>query len=604
MGRFLSFFSSFNRIFKILPLDLRLRTLALFLWMVLQGLCEIFFLLTLTYMGMSLTAHEALRSELVFRGLFALSPALEMWVNSPQRLLLLAGAIVILSSVLKSLVTWIVTARTALLSEDISINIAKEIMSRFLHMNYAWHLSGESASTFERMMWRNNITYMLTALLSVYSSILIVLFLFLSLVGQEPVLTTLIIGLVGFVGIALYKFMRTNVDKNAGKALESSQAETRALMCATNGIRDVLIYRQQSVFLDAIENGARVGRLPRAFNSMASSVPTWVLETTGFIVVILAIVYLLYVEHADIPRVSVALGLLMLTAWRVLPYCNRVVGYQVTIRALRPMAEAVVELLEQLRSTPSDPPPAPDPNFTFKESIRFNHVSFSYAGAQDCSLRDISFEIRQGQNVGLIGASGSGKSTLAGILSSLLPPSEGEICVDGEPMTPERAAAFAAMIGYVPQHPFLFAGTLAENVAFSEWGKPVDEEKVATACKKAAIDFYQEHPQGLNMPIGENGSGLSGGQAQRVSIARALYSNPRLIIFDEATSSLDQANEMNIQQTIEKLANDVTCVIIAHRLTTVQKCDCLIWLDHGQIVMQGETETVLAAYNVAQHGQQ
>lgn len=603
MGRFLSIFASFNRIYSILPFDLRLRTIALFFWMVLQGLCEIFFLLSLTYMGMSLTSHEALRSELVFKALFALSPSLGVWVDSPQRLLLVAGGIVIFTSVLKSLVTWLATARTALLSEDISISIAKEIMSRFLHMNYAWHLSAESATTFERMMWRNNITYMLAALLSVYSSVLIVLLLFLSLVGQEPVLTTLIIGVVGFVGIVLYRYMRANVDRNAGTALESSQAETRALMCATQGIRDVLIYRQQSVFLDAIENGAKKGRLPRAFNSMASSVPTWVLETTGFIVVILAIVFLLFIEKADLPRVSVALGLLMLTAWRVLPYCNRVVGYQVTIRALRPMAEAVVELLEQLRSTPSDPPPSPDPNFTFDQSIRFDHVSFRYPTAQNFSLHDISFEIRQGQNVGLIGASGSGKSTLAGILSSLLPPTEGEICVDGTAMNPERAAAFAAMIGYVPQHPFLFAGTLAENVAFSEWGKPVDTEKVATACKKAAIDFYQEHPQELSMPIGENGSGLSGGQAQRVSIARALYNNPRLIIFDEATSSLDQANEMNIQHTIEKLANDVTCVIIAHRLTTVQSCDSLIWLDRGRIVMQGDTETVLAAYNESQHGQ-
>lgn len=168
--------------------------------------------------------------------------------------------------------------------------------------------------------------------------------------------------------------------------------------------------------------------------------------------------------------------------------------------------------------------------------------------------------------------------------------------MDGRTLTPARAAAFARGIGYVPQNPFLFAGTLAENIAFSQWGKPWDEQRVREACALAAIDFADAHPAGLQRPVGENGVLLSGGQAQRVAIARALYARPQLLIFDEATSSLDQSNENSIRQTIDRLSGQITCVIIAHRLSTVRNCDSIVWLDKGRIVMQGTAEEVLTAY--------
>lgn len=589
-------FKDFNRIYKILCHKLRVRTILLFVWLALQSFLEVLFLICMTYMGTALTASDALRQEIIFQGIFAISPALDAWASEPRKLVLLAGAVVVVVSTLKSIVSWWATRTTCLLSEDISIDIGQEIMSRFLYRSYAWHLSSESASTFQRMMWRNNVSGMLSALLSMYACMLTVLVLFLSLVGQEPMLTTLVIGIVGGIGFVLYKFMRFNVDRQAQLAAHSSQEETRALMCATHGIRDVLIYRQQEVFQKAITNAAKSGRMPRMFNGIAATIPTWVLEAAGFLMVVVSIAYLVYGEQADIPRITAALALLMLTAWRVLPYCNRVVGYQVMVRGLRPMANAVLELLEQLRNIPSDPPPTPAKDFTFNDEIQFNNVSFQYMGTDKPSLHGLSFSIHKGEKIGIIGSSGAGKSTLVGVLSGLLPRTGGSISVDGKELTPARGAAFASMIGYVPQSPFLFAGTLAENVAFSEWGKPWDEKRVREACRKAAIDFVDSHPLGFKQPIGENGAGLSGGQAQRVSIARAMYNNPKLLIFDEATSALDQANEHNIRHTIDTLAGEITCVIIAHRLTTVETCDRIIWIEGGNIIGCGKKQNILSKY--------
>lgn len=586
----------FARIFRMLQRPLRLRAVVTFVLMFGQSLVELLFILVLTYMTLAVSDGEALRATPLFRGIFWAVPPLRPWSDDPRHLLLLAGGVLVLICGIKNLVNYLTARSIALLGEDISLFFGMEIMERFLHRDYAWHLSPESASMFQRMLWRGNVGTMLTQLLTLYACILTLFVLFFSLLGQEPVLTTLVIVTTGLLGIALYVVLRHSLDANATEVAKSSQEETHALMCASKGIREVLIYRRQSAFLAALRNAALRGRKPRTFMSIAPTLPTWILEGTGFAVVIVCIIYLVYVQNASINRITEALALLLLTAWRVLPYCNRVVSLQISIRSLRPMTYAVLDLLTDLRASSTMPSVGPAPNFSFTDRITLHDVGFQYATADGPSLRHITFTVKKGEKLGLIGPSGSGKSTLAGVLSGLLPPTSGSISVDGLPLTPERAAAFAMRIGYVAQMPFLFAGTLAENIAFSHWGEPWDEQAVRVACQQAAIDFVDDRPESLCQAIGENGAGLSGGQAQRVSIARALYPNPDILILDEATSALDQANENAIRHTIEHLAVNVTCILIAHRLTTVEECDRLIWLEHGRIVMDGTPEEVLPKY--------
>ena len=565
-----------------------------------QSLLELCFILTLTHMGLALTDGGTLRANPLYRALFFICPSLGTWAIEPRHLLLLAGGVVIVVCMIKNIINYFTARNIALLGEEISFSIGMEIMERFLYRNYAWHLSPRSATMFQGMLWRKNLGVMLTHLLMLYAYFLTVLILFLSLVGQEPVLSTFVIAFTGGVGIVLYRRIRSHVDDNAARAAAGTQEETRTLMCAAKGIREVLIYRQQPAFLQAMANTVRKGFGPRTFMNIAPTLPTWVLEAVGFTVVVVAIAYLVYVQDADANRITAALALLLLTAWRVLPLCNRLVSLQISIRGLRPMTNTVLNLLESLRSVPNPATPQLAEDFSFAHELVLCGVCFRYARSDTDSLHDVNITLHKGEKIGIIGPSGSGKSTLAGVLSGLLPLTSGHMLVDGHKLTPGRAAAFAMQIGYVPQAPFLFAGTLAENIAFSHWGYPWDEQRVREACRKAAIDFIDTHPDGLNQPIGENGTGLSGGQAQRVSIARAMYTNPKVLIFDEATSSLDQENENAIQKTIERLADSVTCVIIAHRLTTVECCDTLVWMDKGRVRMQGSPHEVLRAYRHSQ----
>lgn len=590
------FFPELWRILRLLDSRLKIRSGFVLLLILAQSLLELSFIVALTSMGMALTNSAGLRATVVYKGIFYFFPALDIWAEPPHNLLMLTGVIVVLVSITKNIVNYLTAQSIALLGEDISLSLGTEIMERFLYRDYAWHLSPESSSMFQCMMWRSNLGLMLTHLLSMYALLITIVVLFSSLVGQEPVLTTMIIGITGVIGAVLYGVVRKKVDKSATNVAKSDNEFTRALLCATKGVREVLIYRQQPAFLKSLVQAAFKGRGPRTFINIASTLPTWVLEVTGFVVVVLSTAFMVYVQHSSTERITTALALLILTSWRVLPFCNRIVSLQISVRGLRPMTNAVLELLEKLRQSPAQETFIPDPHFSFSESVSLDNVYFCYPTSDTNSLQDITLTIQKGDRVGLIGPSGAGKSTLAGVLSGLLPFNSGKMLVDGHDLTPEKAAAFAMQIGYVPQTPFLFAGTLAENIAFSTWGKPADTDRLRAACRQAAIDFVDTHPQGLEQPIGDNGAGLSGGQAQRVSIARAMYTRPSLIIFDEATSALDQANENAIQQTIDQLADNVTCLIIAHRLTTVEKCDLIVWMDNGRIVMQGPPADVLPAY--------
>ncbi len=590
------FADDFLRILPLLSKKLRIRAVVIFFYMLAQSLLELGFIMVLASMGLALTDSAGLRGTFIFQTIFSVFPYLDAWSTDPRRLLVLTGGIVITVCILKGIVSYIASRHTILLGEDISLDIGKEIMSRYLYRDYAWHLSEASSTMFQRMLWRTQLGSMLSFLLVMYSVIITVILLFISLVVQEPVLTTIVVTTTLVVAVICFRMIRSKVDLNAQTAANCNQLETKILLCATKGIREVLIYRQQESFLQALINATLRGRKPRTFNHIAPTAPTWLLEAVGFIAVVAAICFLVFYENASIERVSAALGLLVLTAWRVLPYCNRIIGLKISVRTLRPTAFAVVELLEQLRELPAEHLLEADPNFEFKNHILLNNISFKYPKATDDCLKNINMRIEKGEKIGLIGTSGGGKSTLAGLISGLLPPTAGNIHVDGVELTPERAIALAAKIGYVPQTPFLFDGTLAENIAFSEWGKPWDAARVRDACVKASIDFVNEKPRSLVRKIGENGAGLSGGQSQRVSIARALYTNPSIIIFDEATSALDQHNEKAIQDTINSLPDDITCIIIAHRLSTVEKCTKIVWIEDGEIIMEGPTQEVLSAY--------
>jgi ABC-type multidrug transport system fused ATPase/permease subunit len=229
----------------------------------------------------------------------------------------------------------------------------------------------------------------------------------------------------------------------------------------------------------------------------------------------------------------------------------------------------------------------PDPAQTLHGQITFDHVEFKYPSREEIVvLKDISFSIDTGQQVALVGPSGAGKSTMVSLLLKFYEPASGKIFFDNRDSRSFPVTALRSQMAIVMQDVFLFGGTIRENIAYGRPGAS-EEEIIDAAVQANAWDFIQTFPGKLDTIVGERGIQLSGGQRQRIAIARAVLKNPKILILDEATSSLDSESERLVQEALEKLMHCRTSVVIAHRLATVRNADKIIVLDDGKIVEQG-----------------
>jgi len=252
-------------------------------------------------------------------------------------------------------------------------------------------------------------------------------------------------------------------------------------------------------------------------------------------------------------------------------------------------AKRIFEILDHVSSVPEAAQPQPLP--PVKGHIRLHELGFRYGNR--AVIRQLSLDIAPGEMIGLVGHSGSGKSTLVNLICRFYDPSEGRIELDGVDIRQLALRDYRGQIGLVLQEPFLFFGTIADNIAY---GKPeaTREEIVAAARAAHAHEFILRMPQGYDSLVGERGQGLSGGERQRISIARALLINPRILIMDEATSAVDTETEKEIQRALDNLVRGRTTIAIAHRLSTLRKANRLVVMDKGEVVEQGGHEELLA----------
>ncbi|MEY4975198.1 MAG: hypothetical protein RIQ97_393, partial [Pseudomonadota bacterium] len=252
-------------------------------------------------------------------------------------------------------------------------------------------------------------------------------------------------------------------------------------------------------------------------------------------------------------------------------------------------AKRIFEILDHVSSVPEAAQPQPLP--PVKGQIRLHELGFRYGNR--AVIRQLSLDIAPGEMIGLVGHSGSGKSTLVNLICRFYDPSEGRIELDGVDIRQLALRDYRGQIGLVLQEPFLFFGTIADNIAY---GKPeaTREEIVAAARAAHAHEFILRMPQGYDSLVGERGQGLSGGERQRISIARALLINPRILIMDEATSAVDTETEKEIQRALDNLVRGRTTIAIAHRLSTLRKANRLVVMDKGEVVEQGGHEELLA----------
>lgn len=297
-------------------------------------------------------------------------------------------------------------------------------------------------------------------------------------------------------------------------------------------------------------------------NQTLIDMPRNLLETFGFIILIACVAYILY-RYENASAVLPIMSMYALALYKVLPSVNKILGYYNSMKIYSKSLEIVYD---ELKDTPQE---EGNDKITFQKEIALKNIDFSYLQDKPI-IQNFSLVVKKGEKIAFVGPSGSGKSTLVDIIAGFYQPSSGEIFIDGVKLTQENIKSWRKKIGYIPQQIYLFDGDVAENIAF---GSEYDEERIIQACKTAKIyDFLEEH-EGIRTKVGDGGIKLSGGQRQRIGIARAIYDNPEILVLDEATSALDNETEAQIMDEIYELSKDKTLLVIAHRLSTVERCD-------------------------------
>ena len=347
------------------------------------------------------------------------------------------------------------------------------------------------------------------------------------------------------------------------------------------GIRDVLIDGTQATYCNIYRNADLPLRNAQGNNSFIGMSPRYALEALGMLL-ISSLAFTLAKQPDGVAKAIPVLGALALGAQRLLPVLQLAYSSWSGIQGGQASLQDALELLDQPLPDYADQPPVkPIP---FKHQIDIKDLLFRYTPNTPYVLKNLHLTISKGSRIGFIGVTGSGKSTLLDIIMGLLQPTEGTLKIDEEPITTSNNRAWQAHIAHVPQAIFLADSTIEENIAFGLPKNNIDLNRVKKAAEQAQIaDIIETWPKKYKTYVGERGIRLSGGQRQRIGIARALYKQANVIIFDEATSALDNETEQAVMQSIESLGQDLTILIIAHRLTTLKNCTQIVELADGGI---------------------
>ena len=466
--------------------------------------------------------------------------------------------------------------------------LSLRLLRGYLAQPYAFFVERNSAQFNKTILSevQTAVNGVLAPALNVAARALVVVALFGLLIALDPVLALSAMVLLGGVYGALYLVVRKRQRRLGIERVRANEARYKVTGEAFGGIKDVKVLDRERAFLSRFAGPSWTYSKATASNQAIAQLPRYLLETIAFGGIVLIVVYYLRTGRG-IAQILPTISLYAFAGYRLMPELQFMFS---SFTGMRFNMAALDDLTEDLdRFVPEAAPTADRTGaLPMREGVHIRDVTFRYAGSERPALDAISIEVPRNHTIGLVGPSGSGKTTLVDLLLGLYVPESGGIYVDDVRLTDENVSAWRQQVGYVPQHIFLCDDTIANNVAFGVPPDEVDLDRVVQAARIAHLhDFIESLPEGYRTVVGERGVRLSGGQRQRIGIARALYHDPEVLIMDEATSALDGATENAVMDAIRDLAGQKTIVLIAHRLTTVEECDCIYLLDRGRVRSQG-----------------
>jgi len=494
------------------------------------------------------------------------------------------------TTVFRAITTWSILHFSTMRN----FTLSQRLFRGYLYQPYAWFLRRHSADLSKTVFSEVGQVIggaMMPALQFVAQITVVVLLLTLVIVVDPVLALTLVLVLGGVYGLVFWT-TRHYVDRIGTDRVKANRERFRVGAEAFGGIKDVKLLGLEASFLKRFEEPSRRFVRHQIGGQLVVQFPQYALQIMTVSGVLLIVQYQT-MSSGDVGKALPLIALYALAGYRLLPAVHKVYS---SLSSLR-FAQAALDVLhEDLLETAKGCPPAdisttsPDIKpITLTQSLILRHVSYSYPLASNRALADLNITIPARSTVGIVGRTGAGKTTAVDVILGLLDPDEGELIVDNTTITAQNKRAWQKSLGYVPQHIFLMDETVAANIAFGVPASEIDFEAVERAAKLANLHAFvsEELENGYQTIIGERGVRLSGGQRQRVGIARALYHDPDILIMDEATSALDNITERAVIEAVNNLGEQKTIIIIAHRLTTVRRCNLIFLLDQGRVIAQG-----------------
>jgi len=580
-------FELITKLWIYIPLGYKFKMMALFVVMTLSSFSEVLAIGSIfPFLGIFISPERMYSLSYV-------APFVKFFkITSPAEMLLpitlvFCGA-VIFSGMIRIYLVWLQYRIAFGLGAEISTNMFR----RSLYQPYLTHISRNSSDLISGITVKSAgvIFSAIYPLIIILSSFMTFVAVFGSLLFIHAPSALACIFSFGFIYLGIGGLAKSRL-KRDGQIVNAKSTElVKLIQEGLGGIRDVLIDGTQEVYVREYQASEFSLKRAMANIQILSIFPRYAIETIG-IVLVAVVAFFLNSDKQNTQDVIPILGALAIGAQRLLPIVQQAYSNWSAILSGRPIVKDAIALLEQ-----------PLPKFLdcgsqeveFSQQICLKNIYFSYPGGNGNILNNINLTIPKGSRVGFLGITGCGKTTLLDILMALLKPSQGGLLIDGIEIKAENTRSWQKRIAHVPQSIYLSDATIMENIAFGVPLEEIDSNRVVWASQKAQISkTIASLPMGYETLVGERGVKLSGGQRQRIGIARAIYKGADVLILDEATSALDNQTEGDVMREIEDLSNDVTLLIVAHRLSTLKNCTMLVELDKGAIRRVGSYQEII-----------
>lgn len=466
------------------------------------------------------------------------------------------------------------------------------LLWQYLHRPYEYYLYAETSDILRTIYGdMDNIFNLLLQCMNFAAEAIVSLCLGIFLLVLDWKMTIVVAGLLGLLTLYNTKVIKKHLNM-AGDGSRATQAGMyKWILQSASGIKDVKVLKREYYFTDKYADSAEGYADNQIKYNVLTNLPRLLIESVA-IVGILGYVMISMAAGTELSALLTTLSAFAIAAMRLLPSVNRLNTYIANIAYFEPALNYIYDnvntkgLSEENVLITHKPDGAIEDTISIDKEISLKNITFAYPNTDKNIFTNADMNIPVGKSIGVVGASGAGKSTIVDILLGLLKVQSGEITSDGEDVF-KHYASWLSHIGYIPQTIYMLDDSIKHNIAFGVRDEDIDEDRIWAVLKEAQMqEFVEELPDKLEAQIGERGVRISGGQRQRLGIARALYHNPELLIFDEATSALDTDTETAIMEAIDNLHGQKTMVIIAHRLRTIENCDMIYEVKDEKLILQ------------------